>query len=171
MKMGDPFIEDLPRELREVVERETLRELVRAGLLRDPPPLYPGAETLKLAKSVEMVRRLLGNVSERELAARFREVERVPPGKMFIFKEWYNLLKGWKGAIHLWNPRAELLVWLGQKGDSRIQIANSKVRALKDESKARIVAFSKVNLPKDIIVGILSFTEPFSPHQLRGFVV
>jgi hypothetical protein len=63
------------------------------------------------------------------------------------------------------------MVWLGQKGDNRIHIANGKARALKDQSKARIVAFSKVKLPKDIIVGILSFTEPFSPYQLRGFVV
>jgi hypothetical protein len=53
--MGDPFMEDLPRELRELVERETLRELVRAGLLRDPPPLYPGAETVKLARNGEEV--------------------------------------------------------------------------------------------------------------------
>jgi hypothetical protein len=168
--MGDPFIEDLPRELRELVERETLRELVRAGLLRDPPPLYPGAETVKLARNGEMVKRLLGNVSQRELAGRLTEVERVPPGKMFIFKEWYNLLGGWKREIRLWNPTAELVVWLGQRGDSRIQIDSKKVKALKDKSKARVVAFSKVKLPKDIIVGILSFTEPFTSYQLRGFV-
>jgi hypothetical protein len=132
--------------------------------------LYPGAETLKLAKDGRMVRMLLGNVSQRELAARLIDVERVSPEKMFIFKEWYNLLRGWKRGIELWNPRAELVVWLGQRGDPRIQIASKKVKVIKDESKARVVAFSKVNLPKDIIVGILSFTEPFSPYQLRGFV-
>lgn len=150
-----------------------LRELVSSGdtsavrgMILRYGCMYPGAETVKLARTPQMVMALLQDIAKDELAGYLGEFER--SSKLFIFKTVYGLLQGSPWIFRIHRPRSDLMVWLLQRGaDKRIPRTEKEDR-LKRESLARIQEMLKLvgSLTNDILVHILSFTEPFSPQQL-----
>lgn len=152
--------------------REQLRQLVKRG---DPSQIpaniaYPGAETVLLANTPEMVRVLVGSLEKRDLATKILlEFEKSP--KTLIFKTIYSLLDSYTGRITLFNPRESILLWVLQKGDKRITIgARHAKRSIQTTSRERIAVLTKLSLPPGPLVAILSFTEPFSPRELEGLI-
>lgn len=141
---------------------------------------YPGAETLLLSRSPEMVRALLGGTPLVDLPLRLRELERST--KTFVFQTVYNMVVGVGQRIELWNPRTEILTWLLQQEGAAQNIHLSaesgglKVTKLKSESRVRIELFTRAarvaRLPDDVIVHVLQYSsEPFAERELRGLLL